>query len=59
MSTTFPRVTGVRLVATDAGWAVGEGAPVEGPIQALLMVLTGRTAVVRAALSGAGVPELR
>ena len=46
MSTTFPRVRGVRLVATDADWAVGDGAAVEGPIQALVMVLTGRTAAL-------------
>ncbi|SOC52726.1 TIGR03083 family protein [Blastococcus aggregatus] len=59
MSTTFPRVRGVRLAATDTDWAAGEGAPVEGPIQALLMVLTGRTTPVRDELSGAGVPELR
>ena len=59
MSTTFPQVTGVRLIATDADWAVGEGDPVEGPIQALLMVLTGRTAAVRDRLSGSGASRLR
>jgi len=62
MSTTFAprrRLAGLRLVATDADWAVGEGEPVEGPIQALLMVLTGRTAAVRDQLSGPGVPRLR
>ncbi len=59
MSSTFPRVTGVRLVATDADWAVGEGAPVEGPVQALLMVLTGRTSAVRDQLSGPGASRLR
>ena len=58
MSTTFPRVRGVRLVATDTDWAAGEGAPVEGPIQALLMVLTGRTAAVRDRLAGPGVARL-
>ena len=59
MSTTFPRVRGVRLVATDADWAAGEGDPVEGPIQALLLVLTGRTAPVRDRLSGSGMARLR
>ncbi len=59
MSTTFPRVRGVRLVATDTDWAVGDGDPVEGPIQALLMVLTGRTAAVRDRLSGPGAERLR
>jgi uncharacterized protein (TIGR03083 family) len=61
MSTTFSprrRLTGLRLAATDAGWAVGEGDLVEGPIQALVMVLTGRTAAVRSRLSGPGVPRL-
>jgi uncharacterized protein (TIGR03083 family) len=62
MSTTFRtrrRLAGLRLVATDTDWAVGEGDPVEGPIQALLMVLTGRTAGVRDELSGPGASRLR
>ena len=61
MSTTFGarrRLAGLRLVATDTDWAVGEGDPVEGPIQALLMVLTGRTAAVRDELSGPGASRL-
>jgi uncharacterized protein (TIGR03083 family) len=62
MSSTFSprrRLAGLRLVATDAHWAVGDGDPVEGPIQALLMVLTGRTAAVRDELSGPGAARLR
>jgi uncharacterized protein (TIGR03083 family) len=59
MSTTFPRVTGVRLTATDTDWSVGEGDPVGGPIQALLMALTGRTAAVRDRLSGPGASRIR
>jgi uncharacterized protein (TIGR03083 family) len=61
MSTTFAprrRLAGLRLVATDADWTVGEGDPVEGPLQALLMVLTGRTPAVRDRLSGAGTARL-
>ncbi len=58
MSTTFPRVRGVRLVATDTDWTAGEGDPVEGPIEALLLVLTGRTAAVRDRLAGPGVARL-
>jgi uncharacterized protein (TIGR03083 family) len=58
MSTTFPRVRGVRLVATDARWAAGEGELVEGPVEALLMVLTGRTEAVLDRLSGDGVARL-
>jgi uncharacterized protein (TIGR03083 family) len=34
---------GVRLIATDAAWAHGEGAVVEAPIQSHLLTLTGRT----------------
>jgi uncharacterized protein (TIGR03083 family) len=33
---------GVRLVATDADWAYGEGAEKEAPIQSHLLTLTGR-----------------
>lgn len=33
---------GVRLVATDAEWAYGEGAVVEAPMQSHLLRLTGR-----------------
>ena len=62
MSTTFSprrRLAGLRLVATDAEWAVGEGDLVEGPVRALLMVLTGRTAAVRDQLSGPGASRVR
>jgi hypothetical protein len=33
---------GVRLVATDADWAYGDGAEKEAPIQSHLLTLTGR-----------------
>lgn len=33
---------GVRLVATDADWAYGDGAVVEAPMQSHLLTLTGR-----------------
>jgi len=36
------RLHGIRLVATDADWAGGDGAEVSGPINAILLVLTGR-----------------
>jgi uncharacterized protein (TIGR03083 family) len=36
------RFAGFRLAATDVDWSVGAGTPVEGPIDALLMLLTGR-----------------
>jgi uncharacterized protein (TIGR03083 family) len=46
-SMTFPfrarrRLAGLRLVATDTGWQVGLGERVEGPMAALLLLLTGR-----------------
>lgn len=52
------RLAGLRLAATDTGWAVGSGAPVEGPIAALLLLVTGRDAAVDQ-LDGAGVRILR
>lgn len=51
------RLRGVRLSATDVDWTVGEGAPVEGPVSALLLLMTGRTASLPE-LSGAGVTRL-
>ena len=56
---TFPfrarrRLAGLRLEATDVGWAVGSGELVEGPVAALLLLLTGRPAALPL-LRGAGV----
>lgn len=47
------RLPAVRLVATDVTWSVGAGPEVTGPIDALLLLLTGRT-VARSRLTGAG-----
>jgi uncharacterized protein (TIGR03083 family) len=52
------RLAGLRLAAQDAGWAAGSGAPVEGPIAALLLLVTGRDAAVDQ-LTGDGVRTLR
>ena len=49
---------GLRLQATDTDWTVGEGPAVEGPIAALLLLLTGRR-VALAQLSGPGADRLR
>jgi uncharacterized protein (TIGR03083 family) len=38
------RLRGYRLTATDLPWAVGEGELVEGPIESLVLLLTGRPA---------------
>ncbi|RZS36904.1 uncharacterized protein (TIGR03083 family) [Herbihabitans rhizosphaerae] len=51
------RLRGVRLVATDVDWTAGEGAEVRGPIDALLLLITGRSAALPH-LTGAGVPGL-
>ena len=60
MSTAFrarTRLRGLRLVATDTDWSAGDGAVVEGPVEALLLLLTGRTAWLHR-LSGPGVDRL-
>lgn len=40
------RLAGHRLVATDAEWSAGEGTEVSGPIEALVMLLAGRSATI-------------
>jgi uncharacterized protein (TIGR03083 family) len=52
------RLGGMRLVATDADWSVGSGSTVEGPIAALLLLVTGRTARLTE-LTGPGADQLR
>jgi uncharacterized protein (TIGR03083 family) len=51
------RLRGFRLSATDVDWAVGDGAEVRGPIDALLPLLAGRTATL-SRLDGAGTAAL-
>ena len=51
------RLRGLELVATDTDWSAGTGARVEGPIRALLLLLTGRTAALDE-LSGPGAAAL-
>jgi uncharacterized protein (TIGR03083 family) len=51
------RLAGLRLAATDCSWSAGTGPLAEGPIAAILLALTGRSAAVER-LSGPGVPEL-
>jgi uncharacterized protein (TIGR03083 family) len=60
LSTAFPsrkRFRGLELVAVDADWSAGEGARVEGPIEAILLLLTGRP-VGLDRLTGPGLPQL-
>lgn len=51
------RLRGLRVSATDVDWTAGRGAQVDGPIAAVLLLLTGRPAALPQ-LSGDGVPEL-
>ena len=52
------RLAGLRLVATDADWAVGAGDEVTGTMADLLMVLTGRTATLPR-LTGPGAEQMQ
>jgi uncharacterized protein (TIGR03083 family) len=52
------RLRGVRLTATDAHWTAGQGTEIRGPIDALLMLLTGRTAAALPRLTGPGIAHL-
>ncbi|MFD2396737.1 maleylpyruvate isomerase family mycothiol-dependent enzyme [Prauserella oleivorans] len=50
------RLAGHRLIATDADWSAGAGTDIRGPIQALVMLLAGRTATLPQLSSIEGVP---
>jgi uncharacterized protein (TIGR03083 family) len=52
------RFAGYRFTADDIDWTVGQGPQVRGPIGALLLLLTGRSAAL-AQLTGPGVAALR
>jgi uncharacterized protein (TIGR03083 family) len=52
------RLCGVRLTATDIDWTAGEGTGIRGPIQALLLLLTGRTEAALPHLTGPGLERL-
>ncbi|MEV6596952.1 maleylpyruvate isomerase family mycothiol-dependent enzyme [Actinoplanes sp. NPDC051346] len=52
------RVAGVTLAATDADWRHGTGPEANGPMIALVMVMTGRSAALDD-LTGDGVTTLR
>ena len=61
--TSFPfrarrNLAGLRMVASDVQWSVGDGPAVRGPMASMLLVLTGRQAGA-AGLTGDGVPLLR
>jgi uncharacterized protein (TIGR03083 family) len=52
------RLRGLRLVATDVDWAAGAGEEVCGPIDALLLLLTGRVDAALPRLAGPGLTRL-
>src|SRR5215218_2319634 len=52
------RLRGLRLIATDVDWTAGDGAETRGPVQALLLLVTGRTGVALPYLRGSGVERL-
>jgi uncharacterized protein (TIGR03083 family) len=52
------RIEGVTLRATDAGWTHGTGPEAAGPLVALVMAMTGRSAAFDD-LTGEGVARLR
>ena len=52
------RARGLRVEATDIGWTWGDGAPVSGNGEAIMMALAGRESVV-GELTGPGVSLLR
>lgn len=52
------RLAGFRFAATDCSWSAGQGLLVEGPIAAILLLLTGRRAGLPQ-LSGPGVARLQ
>jgi uncharacterized protein (TIGR03083 family) len=51
------RVKGLRLTATDATWTHGDGPDVRGPLQSLILAMTGRSQAL-GDLSGEGVAVL-
>lgn len=51
------RLRGLRLVATDTVWSVGDGPEVTGPIQSMLLAVTGRPVAVQG-LAGLGAATL-
>jgi uncharacterized protein (TIGR03083 family) len=52
------RLAGYRITASDVDWTVGDGPEVRGPIDAVVLLLTGRPAGL-ARLTGEGVSTLR
>lgn len=54
---TRTKLCGYRFSATDVDWAAGDGAVIQGPIEAILPLLAGRTATLPR-LTGDGAAQL-
>lgn len=52
------RIAGLRLLATDTDWSTGSGPETSGPLLALVMAMTGRSAALDQ-LTGPGIATLR
>jgi uncharacterized protein (TIGR03083 family) len=52
------RLSGLHLVATDTPWTAGAGTELSGPVEALLLLLTGRTTAAIPRLAGPGLARL-
>jgi uncharacterized protein (TIGR03083 family) len=52
------RLRGLALEATDTRWSAGSGELVTGPMEALLLLVTGRTGAALPRLTGLGVRRL-
>jgi uncharacterized protein (TIGR03083 family) len=52
------RISGLRLIASDADWSYGNGPEISGPAEALVMMMAGRL-VALDDLSGEGVDAIR
>ncbi len=52
------RLHGYRVAATDVDWAAGDGAELRGPVDAVLLLLTGRAAAALPRLTGPGAARL-
>lgn len=52
------RLRGLCLTATDADWTAGDGEEVRGPIDALVLLFTGRAATAASRLEGPGLQRL-
>ncbi|MFD8491698.1 maleylpyruvate isomerase family mycothiol-dependent enzyme [Amycolatopsis sp. NPDC059657] len=53
------KLKGFRLNAVDVSWSAGEGELIEGPVEDLLLLVSGRTEIALPHLSGDGAAALK